>query len=92
MTREQAFNHLKKHVKNEKMLYHSLSSEAVLRALARRLGRDEERWGLAGLLHDIDVEVTQADPLVHALKAEELLRDLQLDEEICILRWKRESP
>jgi putative nucleotidyltransferase with HDIG domain len=82
MTREEALTHLKKYVKNEKMLYHSLSSEAVLRALARHLGRDEEKWGLAGLLHDIDVEVTDADPAVHALKAEELLKDFNLDEEI----------
>ncbi len=82
MTREEAWNHLKKYVKNEKMLYHSLSSEAILRALARRLGRDEDRWGLAGLLHDIDVEITRADPYVHALKAEELLKDFNLDEEI----------
>jgi putative nucleotidyltransferase with HDIG domain len=82
MTRNEALNHLKKYVSNEKMLYHSLSSEAVLKALARRLGRDEEKWGLAGLLHDIDVEVTRADPAVHSLKAAELLSEFNLDEEI----------
>ncbi|MFC2112725.1 HD domain-containing protein [Bacteroidota bacterium] len=82
MTRDQAWDHLNKHVSNQKMLYHSLASEAVLRALARRLGRDEEKWGLAGLLHDIDVEVTNADPFVHALKAEELLAEFNLDEDI----------
>ncbi len=82
MSRDEALNYLKKYVKNEKMLYHSLSSEAVLRALARRLGRDEDRWGLAGLLHDIDVEVTGADPSTHALKAEELLKEFNLDEDI----------
>jgi putative nucleotidyltransferase with HDIG domain len=82
MTRDQAWEHLNRYVKNEKMIYHSLSSESVLRALARRLGRDEEKWGLAGLLHDIDVEVTDADPLSHALKAEELLADFNLDEDI----------
>lgn len=80
--REHAFALLKKYVKNDKMIIHSLSSEAVMRGLARRLGRDEDRWGLAGLLHDIDVEVTNAEPEVHALKAAELLEELQLDEEI----------
>jgi putative nucleotidyltransferase with HDIG domain len=82
MTRNEALEYLQKHVKNEKMLYHSLSSEAVMKALARRLGRDEESWGLAGLLHDIDVEVTGADPEVHSLKAGELLKDFNLDGDI----------
>jgi putative nucleotidyltransferase with HDIG domain len=82
MTREEALNHLKKYIRNEKMFYHSLASEAVLRAMARHLGRDEEKWGLAGLLHDIDVEVTNADPLVHASRAAELLGEFKLDEDI----------
>ena len=82
MTREEALNHLQKFVKNQKMIYHSLSSEAVLRALARRLGRDEEKWALAGLLHDIDVELTNADPKVHSQKARELLTDFDLDEDV----------
>ena len=82
MTREEAWVQLNKYLKNEKMLYHSLSSEAVLKALARRLGRDEDSWGLAGLLHDIDVEITNAEPSVHALKAAELLKDFNLDAEI----------
>lgn len=82
LTRNEAFEILKKHVKSEKMIIHSLSSEAVMRALARRLGHDEEKWGLTGLLHDIDVEVTGADPHTHALKAEELLADLDLDEDM----------
>ena len=82
MTRDQAWSLLQKYVKNQKMIYHSLSSEAVLKALARRLGRDEDKWALAGLLHDIDVEETGADPATHALKAGEILSDVDLDPEI----------
>jgi len=82
MTIEQAEKLLKKYVTNTKMLYHSYSSEAVMRGLAKRLGRDEEKWALAGLLHDIDVEVTGADPKIHALKAVDILREEGLDEEI----------
>jgi putative nucleotidyltransferase with HDIG domain len=82
MTRDEALEVLHRHIKNEKMIYHSLSSEAVLRALAKKLGRDEEKWALAGLLHDIDVEVTHADPQTHSLKARELLADYHLDEDI----------
>lgn len=82
MDRNKAESLLKKYVKNDKMLYHSYSSEAVMRALAKHLGRDEEKWGLAGLLHDIDSEITNADPLKHGLVAEELLLDEGIDEDI----------
>jgi putative nucleotidyltransferase with HDIG domain len=82
LTREEALARLRIHVKNEKTIIHCLASEAVMRALARRLGEDEELWGLTGLLHDIDVEVTGADPKVHALKAEELLKEFDPDEEM----------
>jgi len=82
ISRDQALTRLRKHVSNEKTIIHCLASEAVMRALARRLGEDEDRWGLTGLLHDVDVEVTHADPKVHALKAEELLADFGLDAEM----------
>ena len=52
ITRDAALALLRAHVKNENMVKHCLASEAVLRALARRLGEDEEQWGLAGLLHE----------------------------------------
>jgi len=82
LNREKALARLREHVKNEKTIVHCLASEAVMRSLAVRLGEDEDRWGLTGLLHDIDVEVTNADPKVHALKAEELLADFGFDEEM----------
>lgn len=82
ITREQALTLLQNYVKNEKMIAHSLASEAVLRGLARYLGRDEEKWGLAGLLHDLDVEVTNADPAVHGTQTEGLLKDYPVDPDI----------
>lgn len=82
LNREKALARLHEHVKNEKTVVHCLASEAVMRALARHLGEDEERWGLTGLLHDVDVEFTDADPKVHALKAGELLSDFDMDEEM----------
>ena len=53
-----------------------------MRALARRLGQDEDKWGLAGLLHDLDYDLTKDDPASHGLKTAEWLRDLGVDEEI----------
>jgi putative nucleotidyltransferase with HDIG domain len=71
--RDCAWALLREHVRAEGMIRHCLASEAVLRALARRLGEDEELWGLAGLLHDLDVEITGADLSVHGLKSAEIL-------------------
>jgi len=81
-TREDALSLLDKYIRNEKMKYHCLASEAVMKALARRLGRDEEKWGLAGLLHDIDVEMVNADLSVHGLEAEKILGKEGVDPEI----------
>lgn len=82
MERNQALELLRQNIKNEKMIYHCLASEAVLRALATRLGEDSDLWGLAGLLHDIDVELTNADPNVHALEGAKMLEQYGLDPEI----------
>jgi len=82
MTRNEAEELLRKYVKSERMLDHSIASEVVLRALARRLGRDEERWGLAGLLHDIDIEVVGGDLSRHGLEAERILTDAGIDPEM----------
>lgn len=64
------------------MLNHCYASEAVLRALAVRLNQDEEKWGLAGLLHDLDVEVVNADPLRHGLETARILTGLNVDPDI----------
>ena len=82
MNRTEARDLLHRYIKNEKMIFHCLASEAVLRGIARRLGRDEEKWSLAGLLHDLDVEVTNADPVVHGTQTEVLLKDYDVDPEI----------
>jgi putative nucleotidyltransferase with HDIG domain len=82
MTREEAEALLKRHVKNQRMLDHSYASEAVLRALAQRLGQDEEKWGLAGLLHDIDIEAVGGDLSRHGNEAERILGQEGLDPEI----------
>ena len=57
MDREQALEIVNQNIKNPQMAKHMLATEAVMRALARRFGEDENRWGLAGLLHDADAEI-----------------------------------
>lgn len=66
MTREEALDSVKANVGNENLIKHMLATEAIMRALARRLGEDEEEWGLTGLLHDIDVELTGGDMNAHS--------------------------
>ena len=82
LTRDKALELLHQYVKNEKMIYHCLASEAVMRGLAQKLGEDEEKWALAGLLHDLDVEVTNAEPTIHGKQTEVLLKDYEIDEDI----------
>jgi putative nucleotidyltransferase with HDIG domain len=73
---------LRKHIKNEKMIQHSLASQAVLKAIARKLGEDELKYGQAGLLHDIDVEFTNADAATHGPTGAEWLAELGVDADV----------
>jgi putative nucleotidyltransferase with HDIG domain len=82
LNREQALSLLKDHIQNQNMIKHCLASEAVMTALAEKLGEDRGKWGLAGLLHDIDTELVQGDLSRHTLEAEKILRLKGLDEEI----------
>jgi putative nucleotidyltransferase with HDIG domain len=80
--RKEALDLLNKYVKNSRMIAHCLASEVVMKKLAFHFGESEEEWGLCGLLHDIDVEVTDANPLTHGKKARELISSLKLNSEI----------
>ena len=82
ISREEAVDLLEKYIKNERMLNHCYATEAVMTALASRLGRDREKWGLAGLLHDLDVELTNGDLNVHGKETERILREKGVDPEI----------
>ena len=54
---------------------HLRESEVFMRALARRFGENEDDWGIIGLLHDIDWDLTKNDPTQHCVKAEKILKD-----------------
>lgn len=82
ISREEAVKLLKEYVSSENMLKHSFASEAVLRGIAEKLGENVEEYGIAGLLHDIDVEITNADPFTHGPYAEKLLKGKITDQMI----------
>jgi putative nucleotidyltransferase with HDIG domain len=81
ISREEALTLLRSKVKNGNLVKHCLAAEAVLRAMAHRLGEDAEKWGLAGLLHDLDAE-TQPDLATHTQEAAEILREKGVDADI----------
>lgn len=83
MTREDGFNLLKQNLQNQNLIKHCLAVEAIMKSLARYFGENEEKWGLAGLLHDIDYEKTKGDPSQHSLAGARLLEDLGIEEDIC---------
>jgi putative nucleotidyltransferase with HDIG domain len=82
MTRQDALNLLSEKLKNKNLFKHCLAAEACLRMLAQRLGENDEIWGLAGLLHDVDYESTEADPARHGLEGAALLEEMGLDEQL----------
>lgn len=81
MNRADAYALLTEYVKDPSLVRHCLSVEAALRAYARKLGEDEETWGIVGLLHDFDYE-RWPDPPDHPLKGSEILRERGYPEEI----------
>ncbi|KKM10538.1 phosphohydrolase [Clostridiales bacterium PH28_bin88] len=82
MNRNEALELMEKHLTNVNLRKHSLSVEAVMRGLAAHFGEDQELWGLAGLLHDIDYEETKDDPARHSLVGGEMLEKLGLPAEV----------
>ena len=71
-TREQALSLLKKYNKNENLIKHALAVEGVMRYFARKREDDEEKWGIIGLIHDLDYEQF---PEEHCRKTEEILKE-----------------
>ena len=71
-TRQEAFDILNRYNSNESLIRHALAVEAVMRYMARKNGEDEEKWGVIGLVHDLDYE---RFPEEHCRKSPELLRE-----------------
>ena len=82
MTREEALKSIKANIENGNSIKHMLATEAIMRALAKHLGEgeDEEEWGLTGLLHDIDMELTEGDMNTHSKLGADLANELGASE------------
>lgn len=81
MARADAYALLTEYVKDQSLIRHMLAVEAVMRAYARKLGEDEEKWGVVGLLHDFDYE-RWPNPPDHPLKGAAILRERGYPEDV----------
>ncbi len=77
-TREDAFNLLSEFTKTESLIKHGLSVEGVMRYFARKHKEDEDKWGIVGLIHDMDYEMY---PEEHCVKAREIMEERKWPEE-----------
>ncbi len=77
-TREEAYRLLTEYNQNESLIKHALAVEGVMRYCARKRGEDEQKWGIVGLIHDLDYEMF---PDQHCSKTAEILRDNDWPEE-----------
>jgi len=77
-SRESAFDLFKRYNKTESLLKHALSVEGVMRYMARKAGENEEKWGIIGLIHDVDYEMY---PEQHCIMTEKILRENNWPEE-----------
>jgi len=82
LNRTEALLLLKNNLTNKNLFNHSLAVEAVMIRLARHFGQDEAKWGLAGLLHDIDYDQTKDDPFRHSLEGSAMLAEHGLPADI----------
>lgn len=78
-TREEAMELFLKYNKTDSLIKHGLAVEGVMRYIAGKLGEDVEKWGLVGLVHDIDYEMF---PEEHCIKCTEIFNDAGWPEEL----------
>ncbi len=77
-TREDALILLKEFNKDHSLIHHALAVESVMRYMARKYGEDEEKWGIIGVIHDLDYEKF---PDLHCKKSKEILEEKGWPEE-----------
>lgn len=82
MTRDEAMALVEEKVSNRNLIKHMLATEACMGELAGRLGGEKEQWSMAGLLHDLDYDLTKDDFPRHGFETVKMLEGMGLPEEI----------
>lgn len=84
MSKQEALQLVRQHVKNENLVKHMIAAGAVMKALAVEFEPEKAaEWELAGLLHDIDWEETADTPEKHSLFCQEYLKEAGVSDEVC---------
>jgi len=78
--REEILGSILANVQDKNMIKHMLATEAIMRALARKLGENEEEWGTTGLIHDIDMELVDGDMSSHSKLGADIAQELGANE------------
>ena len=88
LTRDEAWEHFTEYNKSEALIKHGLTVEGVMRHFASLYGENIEKWGIIGLIHDLDYEMY---PEEHCTKSAEIMREKGIDEEyihaVCSHGW-----
>lgn len=84
ITRDKATQLLDKYISTPWLKLHMRESEVILRGLARELKQDEDEWGIAGLLHDLDFDYVNKDPQRHVVELDDILKkeDIKVGKDI----------
>lgn len=84
MKREEALSLIREYIKNENSIKHMLACEAIMKSLALKFNEDQNKWGLTGLLHDLDMEIVdyKLNPQDHGIKTIEILEKYKINPEI----------
>ncbi len=78
--RDEILDSIHGNVQDKNMIKHMLATEAIMRALARKLGEDEDEWGITGLIHDIDMELVEGDMSSHSKLGADIAQELGVSE------------
>jgi len=76
LNREEILDSVHANIQDKNMIKHMLATEAIMRALAKKLGENEEEWGITGLIHDIDIELVEGDMSSHSKLGADIAQEL----------------
>jgi len=78
--RDEILDSIHGNVQDKNMIKHMLATEAIMRALAKKLREDEDEWGITGLIHDIDMELVEGDMSSHSKLSADIAHELGASE------------